>query len=42
MSKFTSHKTVNKKFPEGLLLPARFRSVHMDTLLSHEPTGEDL
>ncbi len=36
-------KTVSKKFPDDLLLLSGFYSVHsIDTLLSHEATGEDV
>ncbi len=37
------HTTVGKKYPDGLLLPAKFWIVHpKDTLSPHEATGEDL
>lgn len=42
-SSMSEFENVSEKYPDGLLFPVRLWSAHlMDTLLSHEATGEEL
>ncbi len=43
MSKEQYEWKIGGKYPDDLILPQRFGSVHLvNTLLSHEATGEEL